>query len=283
MKRFLLSILGIGMLLCLIACSHDPKINSISICGFSDSVMEITPKLEYAEWSRDSYIDPKQPKTATVSIGEVECSGTYIESELSYGTYEIRHSYLDHNKKVFEINNDGVLTSYFWGNGNTSDEVKSQEECQTIAHHFISDVFGSHLNSYEERISYDDERKLYTFEYVKLIRNIESEDRISVVVETSGHVYSCRSSLLGKVEEDQVPDFDLKRIQQAVSERLDYLTKDARKTYDQVEYKDYRYSVSMIADSKYILLCDVNVCCINKHGMFDTMVSEKIQFVIPLD
>lgn len=283
MKRFCIVIVSIGLMLNIAACSHNPKSNSALICGFSDSVPEIAPKLEYSEWSKDSYIDSKQPQAVKSSIGVTAYSGTYLESEPNYGTYETRHRYIDNNSNAFELNDDGILTSYFWGSGDTSNEIKTQDECQNIARDFISNIFESYSNDYEERVSYDDERKMYTFEFVKLVRNLESEDSITVVVETTGHIYSYRSSLWGKVLETNVPAFDLGKIEETVSDRLDDLTKDARKTYDQVEYKNYCYRVSMINDSEYIILCDVNVNCINKSGEFDTILSEKIQFVIPLN
>jgi len=283
MKYFLSIIVSAGLLLNIASCSHNIENNNVLICGFSDSVPEITPRLEYTEWSKNSYVDSKQPQIAKVSIGGIEYSGTYIESESNYGTYETRHSYMDNNNKIFELNDDGALTAYFWGSGNISNEIKSQEECQNIARDFISGVFGSFLNDHEERVTYDNERKMYTIEFVKFVENVETEDKATVVVETSGHIYNYRSSLWGKVREAYVPDFDLGEIEKIVSDRLDDLTKDARKTYDQVEYKDYCYHISMITESKYIILCDVNVYCMNRNGAFDNIVSEKLQFVIPLE
>ena len=61
-----------------------------------------------------------------------------------------------------------------------------------------------------------------------------------------------------------------------------YCVKEACKGYDRVEYKDYSYRVSMINDSEYILLCDVNVDCINTIEEFDTILGEKLQFIIYL-
>lgn len=286
MKRFIyavLTVLSIAVVFCVTACSDTLKINQALICGFSDSVREISPSLEYYEWNKDPYIDSKQLKTVKGLVSGVEYEGTYRESDICYGTYEKRHSYLDNNNDIFEINDDGVLTAYFWGSDHNTTETKSQDECRDIALGFVSDVFGSGLNDYEERILYNAERKLYTFEYVKVIRNMESEDKISVVVEASGHIYSFRASLFGKVIEDRVPDFDPEEIQKNVSEKLDKLTTDARKVYDQIDYKDYRYSISMISASRYIILCDVDVCCLSKKGEYNSEISEKIRFIIPIE
>ncbi len=282
MRRFILFITCATMVLCLTSCLHNDKTNRALICGYSDSVPEIVPKLDYVEWSKGAYFDQNQPQTVKGSVDGIDFSGTYFESEMNYGTYEIRHSYLDDNKKIFEINDEGVLSAYFWGSDNSINGEKSQIECQSIALNFIFGVFGSYPSDCEEKISYDEESKMYTFEYIKLIRGVESEERIDIVVEASGHIYSYRSTLWGKIHEEQVPYFDLEDAQKDVTKRLDELTKTARDSYSQVEYKDYDYRVSMIAESKYAILCTVDVICINRNGEFDVLAGEIIRFVIPL-
>ncbi len=283
MKRFLITVLGFVMLLCLASCSGNFKTNRAYVCGFSDSLKEIKPELEYDEWSKDAYNDSKQPRTVRISVGGAEYTGTYIESELIFGTNEKRHSYIDENNKIFELNDDGVLTAYFWGKGDDSDGNLDQAECKYIAMDFITDIFSQDLNGYEERITFDEERKMYTFEYVRMIGNLESEDRITVAVETSGHIYSYRSNIFGKINEDDVPDFNPEEIRELVSARLDDMTKEARKTYDRVEYKDFAYRISLISEEQYIILCDVKISCTNEIGDFATVTGEKLQFVIFLE
>lgn len=279
----LLSIIGIVMVLCLVACSQNIKPYSAMICGYSDSISGIVLKPDYDEWSRESYYDNNQLKTIKVSVNGIDHNGTYIESERNYGTYETRHSYLDDNNKIFEINDDGILSAYFWGSDRSLKNVKSQKECQAIAHDFIFSMFGSYPYDYEERISYEEDRNIYTFEYIKLIRNVETEDKITIAVETTGHIYSYRSSLCGKIQEDRVPGFELQKIHSIVTERLDDITKIARNTYDQVEYNDFRYSITMISNSRYAILCDVNVNCIERSGEFEIREGEKIRFVVLLE
>ncbi len=282
-KRFLLTFISIGLILCFVACSQNLQVDHAFVCGYSDSVPEIVSKLDYAEWSRDPYYDRKQLETIKVSVGEIDYCGTYIESEHNYGTYETRHSYLDNSKKVFEINDDGVLSAYFWGTDNSLHEVKNMEECRNIALDFISNLFGSYPSNHVERISFDDKRNMYTFEYIKNIRGVESEDKLTIVVENNGHIYSFRSSLWEKIQENQVPVFNLDKIQNTISEKLDEITITVRDSYDLVEYKDYCYSITMITNSRYAILCDVNVYCINRYGEFDEQKCEKIRFVVPLD
>jgi|GEM_PF-2048938 lipoprotein len=282
MKRFFIIIACIGLISIFSGGCHKDRFSNILVCGFSDSVPEIAPKLEYSEWSKDSYIDSKQPQTVNVKIGSVSYSGAYIETEPIFGTYEMRHTYIDEDRNFFEINDEGILTAFFRGNGETSKEMKTRDECKKIACDFISDIWGLSLAEHEEYVSYDDERKMYTFTFAKFIRNVKSEDTATVVVETTGHIYSYRSSLFGKISETNVPAFNLEKIQENVSARLDDLTKEACKGYDRVEYKDYSYRVSMINDSEYILLCDVNVDCINTIEEFDTILGEKLQFIIYL-
>ena len=75
MKRFFIIIACIGLISIFSGGCHKDRFSNILVCGFSDSVPEIAPKLEYSEWSKDSYIDSKQPQTVNVKIGSVSYSG----------------------------------------------------------------------------------------------------------------------------------------------------------------------------------------------------------------
>lgn len=288
MKRVFLTILCAVLSFGLMACTNNSEAETVLeadkayICGgFLDSGAKIATRTEYSEWCKGSYTDPKQPETVKIKVGETEYSGTYVDSERYYGTYETRHRYKSADNNFFEINDDGVLKAYFFGNGNGAGEEKSQEECKTIALDFIFDIFGSGLNGYEEKISFDDEK--YTFEYVKYINGIESKDKITVVVSKSGRIYNYNAGIFGKVVEENVPEFDLTEIRKTVTERLDELIQDSPKTYDRVEYNDYNYLITLIAENRYAVLCDATLSCAEIIGEYETGLSEKIQFVIPLE
>ena len=288
MKRVLLTILCAVMTLGLMACTNNSEAEIVLeadkayICGgFLDSGAKIATRIEYSEWCKGSYTDPNQPETVKINVGETEYSGTYVDSERYYGTYETRHRYKSADNNFFEINDDGILTAYFFGIGNGTGKKKSQRYCKSVALDFISDIFGSDLKGYEEKISFDDEK--YTFEYVKYINGIESKDKITVVVSNSGQIYNYNAGIFGKVAEETVPEFDLTEIRKTVTERLDELIQDSPKTYDRVEYKDYNYLITLIAENRYAVLCDVTLSCAEIMGEHEIRVSEKIQFVIPLE
>lgn len=283
MKRFDLFIILIVMLTFLLSgCSKTNNSNDILICGFSDSVPEINLTLEYSKWNEGAYIDLEQPKTASVKIHEVTYPGKYVETELAFGSYELRHSYQDENKKYFELDSDGNLTAYFWGSSDAAGQAKPIDECEKIACDFISEISDVSLADYKKEVSYDNERKLYTISFIKYIGEIQSEDQAIVVMEETGDLYSFRFNMLGKITVSNIPDFDLDKIQNKLTAKLDLLTNNARKAYDSVEYKDFTYSISMDTPSAYILLCAVDVKCSKRQGEYDVVTTEKIQFVIPL-
>lgn len=281
MKR-LLTVLILFVIL-LSGCGAKNGFGQIQVCGFSNSVSEINPRLEYTKWSKDAYVDSKQTKSMAVAINGTDYAGEYVNSDYAFGTYELRHTYKTANNIYFEVDSDRKPIACFWGEQESSGSEKSQADCEKIAEDLISETTGCSLKDYQKSVRFDEELGLYTVTYIKYIGSIESEDQAEVQIDRYGNAYSFRATMLGKISVDNVPTFDLHSIDEEITKKLDTLTKDARKSYDSVEYGDFVYTLSMTDPDAYALLCTVDVKCINRAGEYDMETGEKIQFVISLE
>ncbi len=256
------------------------NVRKVLLCGYSDSVSEIKKSIEYSAWNQGSYKDESRSSDITIKLGNTSISGKYLHSELMFGTNEVCHTYVDSNNNFFDVDDNNTIINYFWGNGGDTTTVKTKEECRQIAVDFIFDVANMELTDYVEEIDYDNTRKLYTFTFVKYVRDIESTDTVSVVVEENGHIYSYNSTLFGAIKENDVPVFDLADIEISVKEKLDELTKEAREKYDSIKYGNIKYQISLIDDAEYAVICTVEVNCANNIGEYEFVSGERLMFVV---
>lgn len=288
MKRFWLVLLCIGLLAGIVGCSKRTEEKRALIYDFSDAVPEMSTNMEYDEWSKGAREEPNRQKEAAGTVGKIEYSGTYSLSYLLSETNENRHSYWGDGepgpeRDFFELDDEGFLVEYFWGYASDSEETKSQEECQIIARDFLLSLSGPSLEGYEEQVSYNEALDEYKFNYVKLIGGIESTDRVFVRVATSGHIVFYRATMWGKIDEAGVPAFDVEEVKKIVTARLDEMTVEARKKYDEVEYEEYYFDISKTADSKYCVLCSVDVRCREYRNDGIASSGERLKFMIPLE
>lgn len=258
------------------------NVRKVLLCGYSDSVSEIKKSIEYSAWNQGSYKDESRSSDITIKLGNTSISGKYLHSELMFRTNEVCHTYVDSNNNFFDVDDNNTIINYFWGNSGDSNVVKTKEECRQIAVDFIFDVSKIELTDYIEEIDYNSARKLYTFTFVKYMRDIESMDMASVVVEENGNIYSYNSTLFGAIKENDVPEFDIDNIEISVKEKLDELTKDAREKFDSVKYGNIQYQISLIDDAEYAVLCTVEVNCANIIGEYEFVSGERLMFVVIL-
>ena len=259
---------------------EELNVRKALLCGYSDSVSEIKKSIEYSAWNQGSYKDESRSSDITIKLGNTSISGKYLHSELMFGTNEVCHTYVDSNNNFFDVDDNNTIINYFWGNGGDTTTVKTKEECRQIAVDFIFDVANMELTDYVEEIDYDNTRKLYTFTFVKYVRDIESTDTVSVVVEENGHIYSYNSTLFGAIKENDVPVFDLADIEISVKEKLDELTKEAREKYDSIKYGNIKYQISLIDNAEYAVICTVEVNCANNIGEYEFVSGERLMFVV---
>ena len=277
-QTLLTIVIIIAFLVC--GCSETAAY-SVLLCGHSDTVKSIDPKLEFT-WQNDPYIDDSRSETIAGIQGKLEYSGTYLNSEIVTQTSQIRHNYIDDREKRFELDDSGFLLAYFWGESDTSDEIMTQDQCERIARDFIEDTLGISLNDYEERIGFNEKSGIYSFDFVKTVRGIDSLESVSLMVCENGSIYNYRSCIIETIVEEKVPEFDLDQIRASVNEKLDDICKNAKKKYDSVEYTDYKYYLSYLDEKGYIIICSVDVLCRQNSGAHVIVDSENLQFVVQL-
>lgn len=278
MKRLVIFILLFVLILLFPGCGRN-KAFDILICGHSDSVPEIDTKVEYSKWNKSSYVDKDQPQTVEGSVGDMHYRGSYVSSDISKYEYYPTHQYEDENGHFFEVDPDLRLTSFFWGSDASSSVTKkTKDECVKIATDFLNAIVDT--SDYNISAEYDDTRDFYTIYYEKYIGDIVTDDRAEIVVESSGHMYSYSSSMLGRIKIDADIPFDLDKVEEELYKKLDKMTEKARTVYDSVVYSDLNYIISMKNDTEYILIIYLDIDCINHYDDVNTTLSERLSFVV---
>lgn len=285
MKRYItLVILVAALTLSFCGCKQKTEYNAF-VCDFSDSVPEIEPKLEYTKWSNDYFIDEKQQDSVNLKLKDLTYEGKYLKSEIAFGTNEQRNLYMDVNNHVFEINSQGKLIAYFWGESEDAGTgaIKTAEECEKIAMDFILKASDVDISVYRKDVSYDSVQELYNIKFTKYANDIPTEDRIEISVEKSGHLYSYRATMAGEINVNDIPAFSMEKINEVILNKLNGISKTAKEKYDTVEYNNFQYIISETGASEYALMVTVDIDCKKEYGNYCTVVSERIQLLVPLN
>lgn len=282
MKQYFIFLISTIMLISIFSGCSQNKISDILIFGFSDSVPEIKLQLEYPKWSKDAYQDLNQAKTISIEYEGITTEGKYFQTDIASGAYELHHTYYDANNQSFKLDEKGNLITYFFKNTDVSSQKKPKEECEKIAYNTISKLSNVSLENYRMTTEYNDSGKFYEINFKKYINNISTEDRATIIVYETGKIMAFHLNMFGKIPSENIPNIDLPKIESDIIKKLDSLTVEARKKYDAVKYQSFKYSISMSSPDEYILLCYVDVKCINSDGIYDHVQSELISFVVPL-
>lgn len=253
---------------------------SIQVCGYSDSIPENPHKLEYNDWSKDAYFNSKAEKTVAISIGNIEVSGNYIETEKRFSEFYDTHKYEDENNRRFSLTDDGKLCTYFFGSDSSADNERTltESECIDIARTFVSDI--TDVSKHTVTATFDENRRMYTVSFVKYANGFRCSDRADVAIEETGYIYSFSSTMLGRIPSDTTTRFDRKAIQEQIISKLDAEYSKAKQAYDDVSYESFDYELTIDKDGEYALICSVDVKCIRYHDEYDEIVSERIIFLI---
>ncbi len=254
---------------------------SIKICGYSDSIPENPHKLEYQDWSQDSFVDSTTSENIELKIGNVEVVGNYVETEKRFSEFYDTHKYRDEQNRYFSLTDDGKLSTYFFGNDPSHEEKKyayTESECIEISNNFISNI--TDVSDYTVSSVFDEDRKMYTISYIKYADGFKCSDRAEIMIEETGYIYSFSSTMFGRISSDATTNFDCGIIQDQIISKLDNEYSSAKKSYDEVSYENFDYELTIDNDGEYALICSVDVKCTRSYDGYDTVVSERIQLLI---
>lgn len=254
---------------------------SIRICGYSDSIPENSHKLEYQEWSEEAFVDSKAEKNISLSVGNIEVAGEYVETEIRFSEFYKTHKYRDENNRFFSVTDDGKLCAYFFGNRSSEDDNErtyTESECIDIARKFLSNI--TDVSEYTVTTVFDEDRRLYTVSFVKYADGFRCSDRADIRIEETGYIYSFSSTMLGRMSSDATTNFDEEAIRSQIVSKLDSEYSKAKQAYDDVSFENFDYELIIDDDGKYALICSIDVRCIRSYDGYDSINSERIRLLI---
>ena len=279
MRKISCIIILLVLLGTLFGCTKKDEL-SIRVCGYSDSIPENPHKLEYQDWSKDAFVDSEAEKNVAFSVGNIEVTGNYVETEKRFSEFYETHKYKDKNNHYFSLTDDGKLCSYFFGSNSSEDNERTytESECIDIASTFVSNI--TDVAQYTVTTTYDESRKMYTVSFVKYADGFRCSDRADIMIEETGYIYSFSSTMLGRISSNATTNFDREIIQEQVISKLEAEYNSAKKAYDDVTYENFDYELTIDEDGEYALICLIDVKCIRTHDDYDEIASERIMLLI---
>ena len=253
---------------------------TIRICGYSDSISAISHELEFSDWSQDRYNDSKAEKEVTVTVGNENVTGSYVESEKRLCEFYVTHHYTDEKDRSFSLTEDGKLSRYFFGTNSSkgeSEQTYNEQQCIDMASDFIADI--TDVSQYTITAEFDQDRGMYTISFAKYADGFKCSDCAEIMIEETGYIYSFSSTMLGRVPADAVTDFDKEDVKNQIISKLDEEYSQARQSYDKVTY-DIDYELTVDDKGEYALLCIVDVDCVDSYDGYDTTISERILLLV---
>lgn len=291
MKKSLLICVTVLVLFACVACSTVPpeenhtKINGepiydVLIYDYSDSVESAKHNIEFQFADFEKYSSKEPSEEVEVFFNGQPYKGEWIMTQYRDFNYYPVYRYRDSNNVEFEIDDSNMLVSCFWGRVE-SDSIRTEEECVKVAVDFMKSIID--VNQYRISVQKNDDRQKYIIEFNKYIGDIKTTDSATVEVLYSGGLYCYSSHMLGKVSVNSKNNVKLDDVIASVYAKLDTVYADAKSNYSRVEYETPELMLSTLSDGSQAYICTAVVRCINASGEFDTVVSERLNLVIPIN
>lgn len=291
MKKSLLICVTVLVLFACVACStvspeeNHTKINGepiydVLIYDYSDSVESAKHNIEFQFADFEKYSSKEPSEEVEVYFNGQPYKGEWIMTQYRDFNYYPVYRYRDSNNVEFEIDDSNMLVSCFWGRVE-SDSIRTEEECVKVAVDFMKSIID--VNQYRISVQKNDDRQKYIIEFNKYIGDIKTTDSATVEVLYSGDLYCYSSHMLGKVSVNSKNNVKLDDVIASVYAKLDTVYADAKSNYSRVEYETPELMLSTLSDGSQAYICTAVVRCINASGEFDTVVSERLNLVIPIN
>ena len=291
MKKSLLICVALLALFTCVACStvapeenhtmiNGEPIYDVLIYDYSDSVESAKHNIEFQFADFEKYSSKEPSEKIEVYINGQLYKGEWIMTQYRDFNYYPVYRYRDTNDCEFEIDDSNMLVSCFWGRVE-SDSIRTEEECTKVAVDFMKRIID--VNQYRISVQKNDDRQKYIIEFNKYIGDIKTTDSATVEVLYSGDLYCYSSHMLGKVSVNSPNKAKLDDVIASVYAKLDTVYADAKSNYSRVEYGTPELMLSTLSDGSQAYVCTAVVRCINASGEFDTVVSERLNLVIPIN
>ncbi len=264
----------------LMGCSRNNEL-SIKICGYSDSIPQVSHELEFEVWSKDTFFASNVDKNIILTIGNIEVEGNYVESEIRFSEFYETHKYKDKNNCYFSLSDKGRLCTYFFGNepsNSNYNKTYTELECIEIAKTFVSNI--TDVSEYTATATFDEGRKMYTVSFTKYADGFRCSDRADIMIKETGYIYSFSSTMLGQMSSNVTTSFDCESIEKQVISKLNGEYANAMQAYDEVSYESFDYELTIDDNGEYALICTVEVKCTHFYNDYDAVASERILLLI---
>ena len=296
MKRFILSLYVLLFVVVFFGCTlnrnsinkneiksdydkKEEKTYQVLIYDYSDSIPSARHEIEYEFADHKKYDEQIIKPEVVMSVKGESFSGTYQLTQYRGYNYYPLYRYLDSNGNFFEIDDTGILASYFWGKSSSKEEKLTQDDCVRIAKTFVGSIVD--IKRYDVSVEEDKDREGYKVTFTKYINRLKTTDSATVFVQYNGELYSYSSHMLGKVNVDAavVDDLDINGVVDSINKKLDQIYKDTKNTYSRVDFKEFELLLTVLKDGSTGLVCSVVVNCVDTLGEFETTISERINLV----
>lgn len=265
MKKIVICLLLISMMLSVFAgCQkEEPKklvASSPLLADYSDSILAVT--CDETEYQMLDENKDTPPETMTVEFNGETYTGTYKSTlEDPYGScWQYKYvGYCGDEKFLFRISSTThKLVDFGWIDYEFDAQQKqlSEDERRAIADEFL-------IKQNRSDFVFEGKRNCtygYVYDYVRTVSGINTVEFVAIWVSFDGTVYWYVERYFE--EFDQKYDFskiDLNALTEAIYQRLDTMTVDAKTYYDTVEYQEPKYELAVLKDGSIGLHCSATV------------------------
>ena len=254
--------------------------DDIILVSFSDSIpgVHFTSEPDVKEWRyKWGYQSPNAEKELTYTIGDLELYGKYDYSATISGEYYEMHYYNNFFNGVdasdgsyyFAVTDAGDLCGFsdfysvFYGDSEINTKIYTKEECTEIACEFLSNLvdISQYTVTASDLLEYG-EKQYYRIDFHKYVNGILSQDQACIrVLETGGQFWSFSSIMLGRIDPDAKPQFDMEDVEARLIKKLDLYYSELKesKGISAVTYENFSYTVVEDDEGEFYLIARVEV------------------------
>ncbi len=252
----------------------------VFVYDYSDSGTSANPNIEYVFADYEHYNNISAKNNISCSINGKTFTGKYQSSQYREYNYFPAYRYEDENGITFEVDETGLPISFFWGNNTLQGTKKTKDECIEIARNFLADIVD--VDGYDISVNENTDRGLYTVKFTKTVFGQKTTDSAEVVVRNDGALYSYSSLMLGRVKEDLFSDYtiNINKLKEEINGKLYSVYQEVQNKYSRIDYSEPEIILTALKNGEAGAVCYVDINCIENCEDMETVVSDKICFVI---
>ena len=233
------------------------------ILDFSDSVSAADLSIEYSLKDKTTYADRTVGEPIEIEFQGKKIKGTFSDSYYSTFDFSPNYAYEDENNKSFSVNAQDKLVMYSWDVSKNDGPTISEKVCIEKAKAFLSEEI-TDPTPYAVSVTTRDREQVYVVTFQKYAGEMKTTESIVVEITYTGELYSFYSYMLGQIPNDAKCDFDMTKVNETITKRLDSAFTKAKGIFDEVTYNFDEPMLTVLKDGRYAIYCWVTVECTEK-------------------